>query len=309
MTLPSAVKIAPVLDQAWVEVANCPICESPNSRPFESVRLEAERVGYQLCGNCGAVYQSPRMSDERLETYYVSDYLLMHQHAEGITEKELRVQAGRARHLIGFMRGQVVSVRRHMDIGSSTGKLMQAVSAAYGCVSAGVEPGEAYRAYSAALGLRVYAMLGAAADAGESRFDLITLAHVLEHLPDPVGYLRDLRERWLTSEGSLILEVPNLYGHFSLERPHLQAFHAATLRRTLAAAGFETRRIVRHGSPRSRLIPLYLTASASSSEGAAVGRNRSSARGVRFRRKAGMAWHTLATRVLPRWAWLPLPPL
>jgi 2-polyprenyl-3-methyl-5-hydroxy-6-metoxy-1,4-benzoquinol methylase len=37
---------------------------------------------------------------------------------------------------------------------------------------------------------------------GSERFDLISLIHVLEHLPDPVSSLAQLRERWLTPDGA-----------------------------------------------------------------------------------------------------------
>ncbi len=309
MTLPPALTAAHELDQEWVEVRACPICGSPQSRPFESLETDVDRVDYRLCRNCGAVYQSPRMSDERLDTYYVSDYMSLHQRAEGVTEKELRVQAGRARQLVQLINAHVRGVTSHLDIGSSTGKLMQAVTTAYGCQSAGIEPAEVYRAYCAAQGLRVYPELKAMLEAGEQRFDLITMAHVLEHLPDPIGFLVDLRKQWLTPDGTLVVEVPNLFGHFSLERPHLLCFHTAMLRRCLAVGGFESRRVVRHGVPRSRLIPLYLSAIARPGEGPTARRNRSSARGVLLRRSVGMAWRRMATRLLPRWAWLPLPDL
>ena len=307
MTIPPAVQAASTLNRAWVEVTACPICEGRESRPFESIEMGAEHVSYRLCSNCGSVYQSPRMSDEALENYYVSDYLSQHQRVEGISEKELRVQAGRARHLIRVLGGQVRTVRRHLDVGSSTGKLMQAVVSAYGCVSVGVEPAQAYRSYCAANGLKVYPQLQTMSESDEQRFDLITLAHVLEHLPDPVEFLRDLQKRWLVPEGTLLVEVPNLFGHLSLERPHLLCFNSATLHRALTAGGFELRRIVSHGSPRSRLIPLYLTAIAGPAGGRAIERSRSSARGVRLRRRLGMGWHRLASQLLTRWAWLPLP--
>ena len=307
MTLPPAVRVAPTLDQGWVEVTACPICGTRESRPFETIEKGTERVSFRLCSSCGAVYQSPRMSDEALENYYVSDYLLHHQRADGITEKELWVQAGRARHLIRLMHGQVGTVRRHLDVGSSTGKLMQAVVSAYGCESVGIEPMEVYRDHCTAEGLRVYPELKALAKADEPRFDLITMTHVLEHLLDPIQFTEDLRLRWLLPEGALVVEVPNLFGHLNLERPHLLCFHSATLRRALAAAGFETKRVVHHGFPRSRIIPLYLTTIARPGAGPALGRVRSTARGVELRRALGMAWHRIATKLLPFWAWLPLP--
>jgi hypothetical protein len=184
---------------------------------------------------------------------------------------------------------------------------MGAIGEAYGCESVGIEPAETYRQYTRARGLTVYRELEDLTPAGEARFDLITLAHVLEHLADPVEYLMDLRERWLTVDGTILVEVPNLFGHFSLERPHLICFHPGTLRRALAGAGLVTARLVRHGVPRSRLIPLYLTALSRPALSGAQIRARSNPRTVRFRRVIGMLWQRLATRLLPGWAWLPLP--
>lgn len=41
------------------------------------------------------------------------------------------------------------------------------------------------------------------------RYDNIVLTHVLEHLDDPVGVLRRIREEWLTDKGRLFLVCPN----------------------------------------------------------------------------------------------------
>jgi len=187
---------------------------------------------------------------------------------------------------------------------------LEAVRGVYGCESVGIEPAEVYRNYCAARGLSVLPDLDRLAEAGETRFDLVSLAHVLEHLADPIGYLAELRATWLQPGSKLLVEVPNLFGHTSLETPHLVCFHSGTLRRTLAVAGYRVIRLIRHGEPRSRLIPLYLTAIAEPAAGMVSRESvRFGAGGVRRRRRFGMAWHRLATRLAPRWAWLPLPEL
>ncbi len=293
----------------WIELEACPICGESDSAPFEALPHADEPVEYQLCKRCGTVYQSPRMSEAALEGYYQSEYVTSHQQADGVSEKELRVQSGRARHLLHLLRAHAAHPKRHLDIGSSAGVLMETVRDAYGSEVVGIEPAAIYRQYAADRGLRTFAGLDEL-EADDARgFDLITMAHVLEHLPDPVGYLAGVREKWLEPAGFLLVEVPNLFGHFSLERPHLFCFHAATLRRALGEAGFEAIGLSAHGAPRSRLIPLYLTALARPASGLSSLRIRSSAGGVRLRRKLGMLWHRLATRFATRWAWLPLPEL
>jgi SAM-dependent methyltransferase len=78
------------------------------------------------------------------------------------------------------------------------------------------------------------------------RFDVITMWHVLEHLPRPIDVLRTL-SRLLAPGGVFIVSVPNLLSWqsglfgarwFHLDPPrHVIHFDAGTLEQTLAAAG------------------------------------------------------------------------
>jgi hypothetical protein len=179
---------------------------------------------------------------------------------------------------------------------------------AYECDVFGVEPGDAYREFSQELGIPAAGSLDELDPELGGSFDLITMAHTLEHLPDPVSYLRDLRKQWLTPSGYLLVEVPNLYGHQALELSHLTAFSAKTLRAVLRKAGFKVVQARTHGNPRSLLIPLYITAIAMVAGDAGLKQQiTSNSRWIQLRRKLGMFWNRFVTRYATRWAWLPWP--
>ncbi len=291
-----------------VEVLACPLCRSDHLLQFADLQEDDHRIQYRLCGRCGLVVQSPRMDSEELASFYASGYREAVQGTEEPTAKDLGVQRARAAALVDFCRGVIPRVSRHLDIGSSSGAVLEAFDLEYGCRGIGVEPGHAYRASSAQRGLEVYSALEEVDPSLASAFDLITMSHVLEHLEDPVAYLKDLARRWLAPQGSVLIEVPNLYGHPSLELSHLVAFSRSTLGEALRIAGFGIIKLETHGRPRSRLIPLYLTALARVGHEPRPSRiGRSRARWVPFYRRLGMMWSRLVARVAPGWAWLSVP--
>lgn len=286
---------------------DCPLCGSDHSKPFDQRLFRGKQVTNQVCSDCGMVYQKPRMTDEELTQYYQSDYRIQYQAGEGPSQKDLRTQLGRAQSLTRFVMSQVRSVTRHLDIGCSAGLLLKNIHEAYHCQSIGIEPGNAYRKYARDIGFTVYPSLETAEEAEKSRFDLISMAHVLEHLPQPTDYLRHLRSELLGENGCLLIEVPNLYAHDSFETAHTVAYSRHTLLQTLHKAGFVEKNLEVHGRPRSTVIPLYLTVLASpAQDGKKIEFHLQPELQVRLKRKVGMLRRKILTRLVPRKAWLQL---
>jgi len=93
---------------------------------------------------------------------------------------------------------------------------------------------------------------------GQERFDVIVFADVLEHLPDPIGTLRNYRHL-LAPGGRLLVSVPNiavwnvrfglLFGRFeytatgTLDRTHLRFFTRRSLLRVLRDADLQVEAI------------------------------------------------------------------
>lgn len=285
-------------------VLSCPLCGSSKSNLFDQRLFRGEQVSNRLCLSCGLVYQSPRMTPAELDDFYTRAYRELYQGSAGPGEKDLAVQRKRAQVLLDILNGQLDKVTRHLDIGCSAGLLLQRLNQRYACRPIGIEPGAAHREYALNQGLTVYASLDQMKAAGEPRFDLISMAHVLEHLPEPASYLASLREDLLTTDGHLLVEVPNLYAHDSFEVAHLVSYSPHSLLQMLRAAGFQSITLRPHGLPRSKLTPLYLTMLAKPETQSAAFQPQPE-RSVKWKRRLGLLRRRLLTRLLPRQAWLP----
>jgi 2-polyprenyl-3-methyl-5-hydroxy-6-metoxy-1,4-benzoquinol methylase len=220
-------------------VQACPLCGGRKFARFDRRTFRGYDVVNQICESCGLILQSPRMTDSELDAFYSGQYRTIYQGQEEPGAKDLAVQRMRAAWLAEFIDRYSSGPSRYLDIGSSSGVLLETFQRTFDCPVVGVEPGDAYRHYAEQRGLNIFKSLQDMDQAGERRFDLISLIHVLEHIQDPVQYLIELKRDYLTADGELLIEVPNLYVHDSFEIAHLYSFSRHTLREVITKAGFE----------------------------------------------------------------------
>lgn len=286
----------------------CLLCGSEHKKLFD----RAESFGYPLvyyqCENCGLVFQSQEESQAADPEFYATTYRKIYQANEEPTAKDLWVQGQRSQHLITIVRKSGArEVANMLDIGASAGVLLQAFQKAFGCAVTGVEPGEAYRAFAEEKGIRMFSSVDDLSESKPERFDLVSMSHVMEHLSDPVGMLRLIREQLLKEEGLLLLEVPNFYAHDSYELAHLACYTPHTLTEALRLAGFQVVRLERHGIPRSDLLNLYLTVLARPSLTQSNPDTVRPEKNVRQKRKIAMLYRRFIQKLFPHRAWLSLP--
>lgn len=150
------------------------------------------------------------------------------------------------------MRIQASETGRLLDVGCGGGAFLRRMRKA-GWVVAGTEPdAKAAARLAAQEGFPVYSSLEEMIKEREQHFDVIVLSHVIEHLPDPIHTLIQLRSL-LSADGRLLLTTPNarslgsrIFGAFwrGLEPPrHFNVFSPDSLRQALERAGFHAERM------------------------------------------------------------------
>ncbi len=153
---------------------------------------------------------------------------------------------------------------RWLDLGCGNGALLRVVSEHYpGWTLAGQEINSHYQAVVEAIP-RVEALHTCAPDHIPGAYDMVSLIHVLEHIPNPEAYARPLGAKLLPS-GRLVVEVPNhAQNPFDLLiADHATHFTAATLAAVLRRAGYADVMVA------ADWVPKELTAVAAGAAGAA----------------------------------------
>ncbi len=184
-------------------LTGCPVCAAPaNSPMMHAPDGFLGELSLAMCRRCGIVYLNPRLAPE--STAHIEDDSTVYDYGAEAVDQMIDVSLA---NLIKWLTPSVPSTNRRMlDVGCNRGLLMEAARR-QGWQVTGVElsPVAAQRARDA-YGLTVYPALDAL-PAG-SKFDLITLWHVLEHVHSPVDFLRTL-VRHLANPGLLAIQVPD----------------------------------------------------------------------------------------------------
>lgn len=278
--------------------APCALCGSDDAEPRWTTadRMAAVTGQYTVaqCRACGFLYQRPRVHDDCLADCYPDHYP---RHQEPSPRVPLKGSASRIRAVrfalsryLGYPASDVTGstlthVRawwiarrlrwscppwrgrgRYLDVGCGSGASL-GVARALGWQVAGIEidapAAEKARRYSDEI--HVGDVLSA--PFASARFDVVTVLHVLEHVPDPVAVTRRMLA-WLAPGGLLVIEVPNagglgasLFGRAwsGLELPrHLSHFTPETLTAAVERAGGRIAWIWHQSKPRHYIWSLRI---------------------------------------------------
>ena len=160
------------------------------------------------CAGCGFRFINPRPTASELGKYYKSENYISHSGTrKGVINKIYLL----ARKFTLARKYNIVQALKPMgsilDIGCGSGELLQLFHKK-GWKTVGIEPDDVVRKTAIsryALDIREEISLKTIPDGS---FDVITMWHVLEHVPDLTGRVKEIK-RLLKNDGILIVAVPN----------------------------------------------------------------------------------------------------
>lgn len=192
------------------EINICPVCDGKRFRSRVATKdftITQQTFFVTQCEDCGLGITSPRPTDEQLGMYYQSEEYISH------TERNTSIFDSIYRLARKYtLQWKYNLIREHspgttlLDFGCGTGEFLQYIEQ-QGYAVQGVEPSE--KARSIAIKKVPTAKLNASVDEVHGTFDIITLWHVLEHIPDLNKTLQQLTSH-LSANGTILIAVPNI---------------------------------------------------------------------------------------------------
>lgn len=238
----------------------CPLCREEGKIHLKAKALDVYQgleVSYARCFRCGILYllEDTEKESSKDVDYSASGYYQMgNPHLSTIIKKITSIYALIRTRMVrrsGFdFRGKTV-----LDIGCGKGLFLKRAQEE-GAIVSGVEPTKRSFHYAqASLGNAITNGIMEKGLYPSEHFELITMWHVFEHIPDPVNMLTVCKEI-LKPGGLLVIAIPNYSGFlakvggatwFNLDPPrHLIHYNSESIAKLLHQKGFKVFTVNHH---------------------------------------------------------------
>ena len=214
----------------------CPICGCVEHK----VHIPFPDIPVVQCDECDFIYSGKVLSDKDIASYYAGKFG---------SERHRQGQIINAQ-INGWVLGQLLDlskVERMLDVGAGYGYLPVEMHRQFGIEPVGVELSRQEAEYATS-NLGVNVIHAPLSESGEEKgtFDLATSFEVIEHTPDPVGFIREMAE-YVKLGGHLVIGTDN-FGNRSAQalgagfakwipHSHISHFAPATLELAAKRAG------------------------------------------------------------------------
>lgn len=220
----------------------CPVCLAHDTtmvRPYRTGPVQSfglfAGLTIRACGRCETAFASPLPEENALEAFYAGSYRAERGDVAVAGSSPWDGGSIRARAQVEFVMERFSLMRSWLDIGAGHGSLLDEARRRHIARTGAIEPDIKCGEHLRAAGHHLYCSL---ADVRPS-WDVVSCSHVLEHLPNPRQFLRNV-QRLLSPEGHVFCEVPNetALPESPTDLPHLLFFTLSSLKRLFQDSGF-----------------------------------------------------------------------
>ena len=206
------------------------------------------------CKKCGFSHILPLPSDEELQKFYTKDFYQKEKTVYYFKETKEDAAWWNATYDNYYsILERLIRGRKLLDIGSGTGDFLS-VGKKRGWNILGIEPSSVAAAHARRRGLAIVNdFFNPGSLRGRGPFDVITAFMVLEHVPDPISFLREAK-KLLKPSGLLLIFSPNDYNPFQqivrrklptepwwvVPKHHINYFGFFSIQKVLTRLGFRT---------------------------------------------------------------------
>ncbi len=197
----------------------CPLCHAGMERQTVvtshvfGAKGEQRRAFFR-CESCDIRYQYPDLTPEEESRFYAAEFegfmASRAGTAGGWHKAESHVTANEPTRLrrMTYLEPHLTGHLSVLEVGCSSGFMLYPLAEA-GHKCTGVEPSGVFSEYVKQRGLAVYGSVDQLREyEPDSRFDIILHFFVLEHIAEPLAFLRD-QLKLLKPSGKIIFEIPN----------------------------------------------------------------------------------------------------
>jgi len=195
-----------------ISINSCPLCGSTQFDLLTSCidqTVSHEIFNIITCKNCKFTLTSPRPRDEKLGEYYFSDNYISHSNKASSLLDKIYLLARRftLKWKVSLLKKYYVNpiTPKLLDYGCGTGEFLKSCKDS-GIDITGIEP--SLNARTKASETTQGKIFESLKELECDKFNIITLWHVLEHIPDFEKIIHQLKSK-LSDDGIMLIAVPN----------------------------------------------------------------------------------------------------
>ena len=192
-----------------MNIDHCPICGSDKTEYLLTAKdhlVSGDEFNIDHCSNCGFRFTNPRPDDKELAKYYDSEEYISHaDEGNNLVNKLYKIARSFTLKSKLKLINKLSNNKQLLDVGCGTAHFLAYCQRANWQIS-GVEPNDIARKQAAEKTNIVIHEDLSEIDSGS--YDVITLWHVLEHLPNLAQTIEQLKVL-LAPGGSIIIALPN----------------------------------------------------------------------------------------------------